>query len=210
MIWVIAITNVWTGTLSWWNNIFLLTNATSFYWFHELNALISLYITHRWLFSLFEDNQWKLFHAHTQENWRHYLDNRWNYLHRLWSRFTSFKPLLGLFFHLRYEVMDLCFVRGYESMQKIVFIGVKHSIETASVFVPLWTHATPILRTAFSCPNFQLICDVQHFLKCSHIWWLVHFQLTVILYHFVNFLHHLWCGYLIWSTTAVFILADRT
>ena len=35
-----------------------------------------------------------------------------------------------------------------------------------AVFVPLWATVTPILRTAFSCQNFQSICDVQYFLKC--------------------------------------------
>ena len=35
-----------------------------------------------------------------------------------------------------------------------------------AVFVPLWANAAPILRTAFSCPNFKSIYDVQHFLIC--------------------------------------------
>ena len=32
--------------------------------------------------------------------------------------------------------------------------------------VPLWANAAPILRTAFSCPNFQSICGAQQFWKC--------------------------------------------
>ena len=35
-----------------------------------------------------------------------------------------------------------------------------------AVFASLWANAAPILRTIFSSPNFQSICDVQHFLKC--------------------------------------------
>ena len=31
-----------------------------------------------------------------------------------------------------------------------------------AVFVPLWANATPISRTAFSCPYFQSICDAHH------------------------------------------------
>ena len=44
----------------------------------------------------------------------------------------------------------------------------KHSIEISSrhCFVLLWLNAAPISHTAFSCLNFQSICDVQHFLKC--------------------------------------------
>ena len=42
----------------------------------------------------------------------------------------------------------------------------RQNIASDAVFVPLWANSVRILRTAFSCLNFQLICDLQHFLKC--------------------------------------------
>ena len=58
----IAITDVWTGALSWWNNTFFSPNAAIFFLFHHSNAVITIssHNTHRWLFFHFEDNQWKL------------------------------------------------------------------------------------------------------------------------------------------------------
>ena len=43
----------------------------------------------------------------------------------------------------------------------------KNSIETSSrrCFCSIMTNAAPILSSAFSCSNFQLICNVQDFLK---------------------------------------------
>ena len=52
----------------------------------------------------------------------------------------------------------------------------QHPLDAA--FVQLWASAAPTLRTAFSSPNFQSICDVQHFLKCLPCL-LAHFQSTV-------------------------------
>ena len=95
------------------------------------------------------------------KNWCFDLTSRWNCLHLLWSRFTPFASLFWLFLHIRFEIMNPCFIHGYESTQKT---RLKHPQN--AVFVPLWANAAPILCTPFSCPNFQSICDVQHFLKC--------------------------------------------
>ena len=107
-----------------------------------------------------------------QKTWCHDLDSRWNCLRLLWSRFCPSSLFFWLFLRLRCQVMDPCFVHGYKSTQKNRLYGCKTSPNTwlkhpyDTVFIPLWSNAAPILRTAFSCPNFHSICDVQQFLKC--------------------------------------------
>lgn len=92
-------------------------------------------------------------------------------LHLLWSWFSLFSPLFGLFFCLWCEVMNLCFIHGYETAQKFCFVALKllwtlnWNIFTI-LFARVWANMAPILHTVFSCPNFQIICNIQHFLKC--------------------------------------------
>ena len=54
------------------------------------------------------------------------LAKRWNRLRLISSRFSSLTSLFWLFFRLRCEVMDPCFIHGYDSIQKLAFIAAKH------------------------------------------------------------------------------------
>ena len=116
-----------------------LPNAVVFSCFHHSNAIINSHNTCRWLFFLFEDNQWKLSHVHSKKlmPWPCY--SRWNCLRPLWSLFSSFSPLFWLFLRLRCEVMNPCFIHGYKSTQKIGFTSVKHH----------WSLDSNILATLF-------------------------------------------------------------
>ena len=60
------------------------------------------------------------------KNWHNDLASRWNSLRLLWSRFFPFSTLFWLFFRLRWEVLDSCFIHGYESTQKLGFIVATH------------------------------------------------------------------------------------
>ena len=81
-------------------------------------------------------------------------------------------------------------------------IRVKHPSDV--VLVPMWANVAPILRTAFLCPNFQSICDVQHFLKLPSC---LIVRVLIVDGHPINFLHHFCRRHLMWLTTAMFISA---
>ena len=120
--------------MSWWNNTFFFAKCGHFSWFHHSSAVISLHNTHRWFFFLFQDNQSELFHVHLK-NWCYDFSSRWNCLRLLRSRFSPFGALFWLFLRLRCEVIDPCFIHGYESTQKpalLLWNIAKHSIETSS------------------------------------------------------------------------------
>ena len=54
------------------------------------------------------------------------LARRRNCLRLIWSLFSPFSPLFWLFLRLMCEVIDPCFIHGYESTENIGFITVKH------------------------------------------------------------------------------------
>ena len=100
----------------------------------------------------------------------HNLASGQNYLRVFCSRFSPFSSLFWLFFRLRCEAMNPCWIRGCELTQKFGFIASKRH-QTLDWNIPaklfcsiLNTHAT-FYSMAFSWPNFQTICDKQHFLK---------------------------------------------
>ena len=111
-----------------------------------------------------------------------------------------------------FKVMDPCFIHGYESTQKIGFVAVKHcqTLDSNSHMMLFLFHCEQT-RHPFSCPNFQSICDVKYFLKCLPC---LLARALLVDDHPIpccrNFLHHFCRGYLIWSTTAMFVLAART
>lgn len=81
----------------------------------------------------------------------------------LCSRFLSVSPLFWLLF--------LRLLRAKQWIQKHGFIATTRrqtlnwNIFMTVVF-PLCANSVLILFTTFSCPNFQSICNVHHFLKC--------------------------------------------
>lgn len=67
------------------------------------------------------------------KNWRHDLACRWMCLCLFWGRFSPLSLLVWLFFHLRCELIDPCFIHGYaltKNLPLLLWNFVKHSIET--------------------------------------------------------------------------------
>ena len=100
-------------------------NASVFSWYHHSNAVIRSYNTRRWLFFIFEDNQWKLSHVHPIKLMP------WPFQQMELSSpslelILPFQSIVLTVFCLRCEVIGPCFIHGYESTQKIGFIAVKH------------------------------------------------------------------------------------
>ena len=131
-------------------------NAAVFSWFHHSKALISSHNTLRWFFFFF-----KIINENYPTCFPKNLANRWNCLCLLLSRFSLFSPLFWLFLHLSLwiDAESRLYCCGTLTNTRL-----KHLHD--SVFFTLWANVAPILRTAFSCPNFQSICGAQHFLKC--------------------------------------------
>jgi len=199
-----AITDVLTRALSWWNNTFFFTKFGRFSLISSLKRCNKIAQYRRWCFFLFEDNQWKLPHAHPKKT-----DAITFPVDKV--VFAFFGPDSPLTIHC----FDCSFVSGVKWWTHVdpwrknsaLFLRniAKQFIETFSR--PCFWSIVSKRGTAFSCPNFYSICDVQHFLIC------LPYQLTRALS--IDGRPIWFCGlynyfYLIWSTTVGFILTART
>ena len=113
---------------------------------------------------------------------------------------------------LRCEVINTCFIHGYETTQKLGFIAVKHLY--CNILTTLLCSivnkrgsqlAHSILMSKFSV-NMQ--CKTLFEMPTMSASWRTFSRrssnTTVV------FLHHFWRCHLIWSTTAMFVLAIHT
>ena len=106
------------------------------------------------------------------KNWCHHLYSIWNCLRFFWSRFSPFSsifltvPLSQVWSDkpMFYSWLWIDAINRLYCYETFPNTRLKHPHD--AVIVPLWANAAPILRTTFSCSNFQSICDVHHFLKC--------------------------------------------
>lgn len=117
-----------------------------FSWFYHSNADLSVHNTRRWLFALFEENQRKLCHTHPKK-----LIDESPFFAIFWAN----SPLSVNCFNCSFV---LC-VKWWTRLYLWLWIN-------ANAFVSLLVNAAPILRSAFSCSDFQSTGDVLHFLKC--------------------------------------------
>ena len=135
------IMHVWTGKLSWWNNIFSFLNASVFSWFHQLNAATRSHHTRRWLWFLSKDNQWILSHA-----------PRPCQQIELFTFFGADSPIslqcLDSYFVSGAKLMNPCCIRGFKST---LYCNetLSTTIETSpgSCFCSIWTNAAVIVSS---------------------------------------------------------------
>lgn len=95
-------------------------------------------------------------------------------------------------------VVNLCFVFGYETSQKLVWIAVELSqtILRSCICGKLRVNAAPSMRIAFSHPN-----DHSTSKQLNHVIWhdLAHFQFLIGQYHNLNLFNCFGCSELNWE-----------
>ena len=119
-----------------------------------------------------------------------HLSDRLYGLRLLRSWFTRWSPLFWLFLRLGCEIMDPCFVHSNESMQKFIWIMLKHLQTLKSshnrAYSPQWANAAPILPIAFSYPivraKLKLLCHVI----CLWLQQLAYFHSSVKIVDFID------------------------
>lgn len=125
------------------------------------------------------------------KNCGHHLVGQKTQLRFLWLRFTRSSLLFRLCFNLWCIVMDPSFEHGYETVQKVLLIAVKHrqtllrngqSMRLFSIESICGTHLAPsILIPKYSCK--MLIIRLVEMLAVSAIWCIVARRLSFYVFY---------------------------